>query len=56
MPLPRMATDPVRRSIDDAVTEALGFDAEWLATVRRELAAEPSITNRRLESIRDGPP
>ena len=47
LPLPRMNEDPVRRQIDDAVTDALGLDAEWVARIRRELAREPSITNRR---------
>ena len=30
LPLPRMDEDPVRKQIDDAVTEALGLDAEWV--------------------------
>jgi len=46
-PFPQMDEDPVRRAIDEAVTEALGLDAEWVAGVRRELAREPSVTNRR---------
>ena len=45
-PFPRMHEDPVRQQIDDAVVEALGLDHEWVATVRRELAREPSVTNR----------
>ena len=47
LPLPRMNEDPVRQQIDDAVSEALGLDAEWVASIRRELSREPSITNRR---------
>ncbi len=47
LPLPRMNEDPVRKQIDDAVTEALGLDAEWVARIRRELSREPSVTNRR---------
>ena len=43
MPLPYMHKDLVRKQIDDAVTSALGLDPEWVATVRRELAKEPSI-------------
>lgn len=43
LPLPYMHKDPVRKQIDDAVTSALGLDPEWVATVRRELAKEPSI-------------
>ena len=38
-----MHEDPVRKQIDDAVTSALSLDPEWVATVRRELAWEPSI-------------
>ena len=45
-PFPLMHEDPVRRQIDDAVTKALGIDPEWVATVRRELAREPSVTDR----------
>ena len=45
-PFPRMHEDPVRQQIDDAVGKALGLDHEWVATVRRELAREPSVTDR----------
>ena len=48
LPFPRMAEDPVRRQIDEAVTQALGLDAEWIATIRRELAREPSVTDKGL--------
>lgn len=44
-PFPLMAGDPVRAQIDDAVVRALGLDAEWVATIRRELAREPSVTD-----------
>ncbi len=44
---PRMSDDPVRRQIDDAVCQALGFDPEWVAQVRRELAREPSVMDAR---------
>ena len=47
LPFPRMHEDPVRRQIDEVVTQALGLDAEWVATIRRELAREPSVTDRR---------
>ena len=47
LPLPMMHEDPVRQQIDEAVTTALGLDAEWVARVRRELAREPSVTDRR---------
>ena len=46
LPFPRMHEDPVRRQIDEAVTQALGLDPEWVATTRRELAREPSVTDR----------
>ena len=45
-PFPLMHEDPVRRQIDDTVTKALGLDPEWVATMRRELAREPSVTDR----------
>ncbi len=45
LPLPYMHKDPVRQQIDDAVTKALGLDADWVANVRRELAREPSVTD-----------
>ena len=41
-----MYEDPARRQIDEAVTQALGIDPEWVATIRRELAREPSVTDR----------
>lgn len=50
LPFPYLAGDPVRSEIDDAVTEALGLDAEWVASIRRELSREPSVTNRRYEA------
>ena len=46
LPFPRMYEDPARRQIDEAVTQALGLDPEWVATIRRELAREPSVTDR----------
>ena len=46
-PLPQMHEDPVRQQIDDAVVKALGLDPEWVATMRRELAREPSVTDAR---------
>ena len=48
LPLPEMAEDQVRRNIDEAVTQALGLDSEWVDTIRRELTKEPSVTNRRV--------
>ena len=47
LPLPLMHEDRVRQQIDDAVTNALGLDPEWVASVRRELAREPSVMDRR---------
>lgn len=47
-PLPEMARDPVRMRLDDIVADALGFDREWVARVRKALGEEPSITNRPL--------
>ena len=45
LPLPHMHQDPVREQIDNAVASALGLDHDWVATVRRELAQEPSVTD-----------
>ncbi len=45
LPFPQMREDPARHRIDDAVSEALALETEWLANIRRELAREPSITN-----------
>ena len=47
LPLPEMDDDPVRKQLDEAVTAALGLDADWVAQVRLALSEEPSITNRR---------
>lgn len=49
-PLPRMAEDPVRVALDDAVAEALEMDREWVTQVRRALAHEPSVTNRQYDA------
>ena len=46
-PFPFLHDDPVRKQIDDAVTEALSLNAEWVASIRRGLSEEPSLTNRR---------
>ena len=45
-PLPQMSEDPVRQQMDDAVVTALNLDIEWIATIRRDLAREPSVTDR----------
>ena len=47
LPLPQMDADPVRRALDAAVVTALGLDDELVSTIRRQLAAEPSVTGRR---------
>ena len=47
-PLPEMARDPVRMRLDDIVGDALGFEREWVARIRKALGEEPSITNRPL--------
>ena len=52
-PFPRMHEDPVRQQIDDAVGKALGLDLEWVATVRRELAREPSVTRAGAGTVGD---
>ena len=45
LPFPLVHEDATRQQIDDAVSETLGVDTEWVAAVRRELAREPSVTN-----------
>ena len=52
LPLPQMDADPVRRALDDAVCDALGLDGERVATIRRNLAAEPSVTGKRYAGLR----
>ena len=47
LPLPRMNECQTRQALDAAVIAALGIDAEIVATIRRELVREPSITGRR---------
>ena len=47
LPLPRMNDCPIRRVLDDAVIAALDLDREMVVTIRRSLAAEPSVTGRR---------
>ena len=47
LPLPQMTDCPVRRPLDDAVIAVLNLDGELVATIRRSLAAEPSVTGRR---------
>ena len=45
--LPQMNDCPVRRALDAAVCAALGVDEETVATIRRQLAMEPSVTGKR---------
>ena len=47
LPLQQMDSCNTRRALDDAVCAALGLDAELVSTVRRQLAAEPSVTGKR---------
>ena len=47
LPLPQMDDCPVRRALDEAVIATLGLDREMVATIRRSLAMEPSVTGRR---------
>ena len=51
LPFPQMNEDPIRKQLDDAVTDALGLDPEWVAQIRRALAEEPSVTNRRYAGL-----
>ena len=52
LPLPRMDGCAVRRGLDAAVGEALGLDGERVDTIRRNLAAEPSVTGKRYAGLR----
>ena len=52
LPLPQMNADPIRRALDIAVATALGLDAELIATIRRNLAMEPSVTGKRYSGAR----
>ena len=52
LPLPQMHTDPVRLDLDDAVCQALNLDPERVQTIRRNLAAEPSVTAKRYAGLR----
>ena len=47
LPFPMVVEDRVRDQIDETIIQALELDAEWVATVRRELAREPSVMGRR---------
>ena len=47
LPLPQLDHCPIRLGLDDAVLEALDLDGEMVATIRRSLASEPSVTGRR---------
>ena len=52
LPLPQMDTDPIRHALDTTVTAALGLDGELVATIRRNLAMEPSVTGKRYAGLR----
>ncbi len=53
LPYSQLSTDANRQRIDDAVTEALGLSPEWVSSVRRELAKEPSVSASRYVGPRD---
>ena len=42
---PRMAADPVRAELDDAVVRLLDLDPAEVADWRRRIAAEPTVSN-----------
>lgn len=46
-PLPRMDNDPVRQALDEAVTQAIGVNADLTAEIRRALSEEPCVTQKR---------
>ena len=47
-PLPEIARDPVRMRLDDIVADALEFNREHMARIRKALSEEPGITNKPL--------
>ncbi len=49
LPLPSITQDETRHALDQVVCEALGVDMEDVQVIRRHLAQEPSITNKRYE-------
>ena len=48
LPLPKMNECSTRQALDQAICTALALDPESVATIRRHLAAEPSITGKRM--------
>ena len=50
LPFPQMNDDPTRKRIDDARNPGARLDPEWVARVRRALAEEPSVTDKRYRS------
>ena len=51
LPLPRMSADSVRAELDAAVSAALAIPPERIARIRRDLAAEPSVTGKRYAAL-----
>ncbi len=49
LPLPQINQDETRQALDETIISALGIDAEIVATIRRELAREPSVTGKPYE-------
>ena len=49
LPLPQINDDDTRKSLDRAVSSAMGVPDEIIAAIRRELAREPSVTGRPYE-------
>ena len=47
LPLSRMDSCETRRALDTAICAALDIDPETVQTIRRSLAAEPSVTGKR---------
>ena len=49
LPLPQMMEDETRKALDAIVVAALDLDPEIVATIRRELSREPSVTGKPYE-------
>lgn len=49
--LPEIDMCQTRRNLDETVCAALNIDPETVTTIRRQLAAEPSVTGKRFASL-----
>ncbi|MCE2472961.1 MAG: hypothetical protein J4G18_13940, partial [Anaerolineae bacterium] len=50
LPLPQMEVCETRKALDRTVQSALGIEPEIVASIRRELTREPSVTGKPYET------